>query len=362
MKLLKKIIFILLISSCANIVSPTGGDKDIDPPKILNIQTIEKSKNMKCEVIKFEFNEHIQVNKWQEYFYISPPIKKRAQKKIKGNVLFLTIEDTLNNNITYNFALNRCIKDNNEGNILDTLNYLFTRKETTDTHNISGSLQDSYTLNALENAWVMLFNENLNDTVIFKNTPNYIAKTNKNGFFNFPNLKTMNYKIVALTGFDFVYNKDEKIAFSNNIINAKTDSFISLFAFDPIIKIDSLTQKSAPLKSDSIITNDTNTIIQEKEFSTGKLKINTKNSSCIFQLLQDEKVIIQICFSETPYLIEGIVAGNYNLKYISDNNNDSVWSTGSWERRIQPEKVIDYPSEIKIRSNWDLEVDWVIED
>ncbi len=362
MKILESIFLIFLLTSCANIVSPTGGDKDIDPPKILNIQTIEKSKNMNSEIIKFEFNEYIQTNKWEEYFYISPPIKKRPKKKIKGNVLFLTIEDTLNNNITYNFALNACVKDNNEGNILDTLNYLFNKKENQDTLNIIGSLQDSYTLNALENAWVMLFNENLNDTLIFKKTPNYIAKTNKNGFFNFPNLKNMNYKIVALTGFDFVYNKEEKIAFSNNIINAKTDSFITLFAFDPIIKIDSLIQESMPLKSDSNITSDIDTIIQKKEFSPGTLKINTKNSSCIFQLLQNEKVIIEIYFNEAPYLIEDIIAGNYNLKYIADNNQDSIWSTGNWERRIQPEKVIDYPSEIKIRSNWDLELEWIIED
>ena len=122
MKILKSIFLIFLLNSCANIVSPTGGDKDIDPPKILKIQTIEKSKNINEEMIKFEFNEYIQTNKWQEYFYISPPIEKRAKKKIKGNVLFLTIEDALNNNITYNFALNECIKDNNEGNILDTLN------------------------------------------------------------------------------------------------------------------------------------------------------------------------------------------------------------------------------------------------
>ena len=79
-------------------------------------------------------------------------------------------------------------------------------------------------------------------------------------------------------------------------------------------------------------------------------------------MLQDEKVIIQIYFSEAPYLIEGIIAGNYNLKYIADSNQDSIWSTGNWERRIQPEKVIDYPSEIKIRSNWDLELEWIIED
>ena len=46
------------------------------------------------------------------------------------------------------------------------------------------------------------------------------------------------------------------------------------------------------------------------------------------------------------------------LKYIIDINKDSFWSTGNWEKRIQPEKALNYPSEIMIRSNWDLELDW----
>ena len=32
--------------------------------------------------------------------------------------------------------------------------------------------------------------------------------------------------------------------------------------------------------------------------------------------------------------------------------------TGNWGDRMQPEKVINYPNEITIRSNWDLELDW----
>ena len=41
-------------------------------------------------------------------------LNKRIQKKIKGTELFLTIEDTLAENATYNLALNSCIKDLNE--------------------------------------------------------------------------------------------------------------------------------------------------------------------------------------------------------------------------------------------------------
>ena len=357
MKIVIYIFLIFLFTSCANIVPPTGGDKDVDPPSILNITVLKNANN---QVFKFEFDEYIQLNKWEEYFYISPPINKRPQKKINGKVLLLTVEDTLNENITYNFALNSCIKDNNEGNVLDSLYYLFKQQKTLDTLSISGNLQDSYTLNNEENAWIMLFNEDFHDSLIFKSKPIYIAKTNKNGLFNFPNLKNINYKIVALTGFDYVYNKGEKIAFSNDVINATQDSFISLFAFNPIFEIDSTISNITQIKSDSIISYDLDSI-QKGKSQTGSLKINTKNASCILQLIQEGKVITEAYFNEKPYLIRNIIPGNYNIKYIADSNCDSIWSTGNWEKRIQPETVINYPSEVTIRANWDLELEWFIE-
>ena len=345
-------------------VAPIGGDKDLDPPKLLNTSIIENPKNISGTIIKFKFDEYIQLNKWEEYFYISPPTNKITQKKIAGQILFVTINDTLNKNTAYYIALNSCIKDNNEGNILDTLGYRFSTIDNFDTLTLSGNLREAYTLNPLENAWVMLFNDNKNDTLIFKEKPNYIAKTNKNGIFHFPNLKDINYKIVALTNFNFIYNKGEKIAFLDGIINTKTDSFISLFAFDPIIAIDSSIIDSITLQSDSITTTslDIDSIVKKGALPTGKLEITTnKNSPCIFQLLQNEKVIAKISFSEKPYLIDEIVAGKYQLKYISDNNQDGIWGTGNWEKRIQPEKVANYPSEITIRSNWDLELEWIIQ-
>ena len=45
-----------------------------------------------------------------------------------------------------------------------------------DTLTLYGKLQDAYTLESIQNSWVMLFYENINDTLIFKNTPNYIRQ------------------------------------------------------------------------------------------------------------------------------------------------------------------------------------------
>jgi hypothetical protein len=345
-------IYLLLLSSCANIVAPTGGEKDTDSPEMLNKSILEKEG---ITNIDFTFNEYIQLNKWEEYFYISPPTEKRIQKKIKGKMLTLTIEDTLAKNTTYNIALNNCIKDNNEGNILDTLNFIFSTSDKIDSLTLSGKLQDAYTLNAVENAWIMLFVNNRVDSIIFKEKPNYIAKTNKNGDFHFPNLNSTNYTIVSLTDFDFIYNEKEKISFLNNEVNPERDSFISLLAFDPIIVIDSIMMDSAITEVDSTTTD--SLVIEEIKYGNLTI-ISAENKQCIFQLFQNNKVISEFTFTEQPFILTDIVPGKYQIKYIADSNRDGKWTTGSWEKRTQAEQVINYPSEITIRSNWDLELEW----
>jgi len=345
-------IYLLLLSSCANIVAPTGGEKDADPPEMLNKTILEKEG---ITSIDFTFNEYIQLNKWEEYFYISPPTEKRIQKKIKGKVLTLTIEDTLAKNTTYNIALNNCVKDNNEGNIIDTLNFIFSTSDKMDSLTLSGQLQNAYTLNAVENAWIMLFEENRDDSIIFKEKPNYIAKTNKNGDFYFPNLNSKNYTIVSLTDFDFIYNEEEEIAFLNTVVNAERDSFISLLSFDPIIVIDSIIKDSTIIEVDSTAAD--SLVIEEVQYGNLTI-ISTENKQCIFQLFQNDKVISEFNFTEQPFLLTDIIPGKYQIKYIADSNRDGKWTTGSWKKRAQPEQVINYLSEITIRSNWDLELEW----
>ena len=362
MKLLSKIFLVLFLTSCASMVAPTGGDKDTDAPELLSTNDAKSMKHVHTRIITFEFDEYIKLNKWEKYFYISPPTKKQIQKKIKGQTLSLTIEDTLSENSTYYIALNSCVKDNNEGNILDALSYTFSISNDIDTLTLSGNLQDAYSLEPIENAWIMLFDTNVNDSLIFNSTPNYISKTDMKGMYHFTNLNAENYNIVALTDFDFIYNEEEKIAFSDSTINADKDSFISLFGFNPIIKIDSTLTDTTTLTTDSLVADTLlkDTLIVE-EIPNGKLEIiNGQNSACIIQLLQNDKVVKELAFEEKPFLINNISAGKYNLKYIFDKNQDSIWNTGDWEQKLQAEKVINYPSEITIRSNWDLELEWII--
>ena len=86
------ILLLLVLYSCAQIVSPTGGKKDIKKPKLENTSIEESDNELK---IKFHFDEGIQFNDWNKNFYISPPVNNTIEKKIKNNFLLLSFSDSL---------------------------------------------------------------------------------------------------------------------------------------------------------------------------------------------------------------------------------------------------------------------------
>jgi len=50
--------------------------------------------------------------------------------------------------------------------------------------------------------------------------------------------------------------------------------------------------------------------------------------------------------------------GDYRLKLIYDRNNNKKWDTGNYLKHIQPEKVIYHPETFNVRSNWEYEMEW----
>jgi hypothetical protein len=49
-----------------------------------------------------------------------------------------------------------------------------------------------------------------------------------------------------------------------------------------------------------------------------------------------------------------LAPGKYIIRAIIDSNKNLKWDTGSYLKKIQPEKVIYHSTIFNIRSNWDL--------
>lgn len=115
------------------------------------------------------------------------------------------------------------------------------------------------------------------------------------------------------------------------------------------------------------LTNDTIIIhfrVQEPTYF-GSLKLNLKfaeKASYLIQILDGAgNVFKQDVVSDNKSInYDALPPGTYRLRAIKDANGDGKWTTGSYLKNIQPEKVVYFNQPISIRSNWDLVQDWLI--
>jgi hypothetical protein len=101
---------------------------------------------------------------------------------------------------------------------------------------------------------------------------------------------------------------------------------------------------------------------KEADYGIINLKITPSFSeNYIVQLFQKDKLIKQSFLKDsTDVKYNYILPGDYELKLIIDNNNNEKWNTGNYIEGLQPEKVIFYEKDIKIRANWDNNISWTV--
>lgn len=71
-----------------------------------------------------------------------------------------------------------------------------------------------------------------------------------------------------------------------------------------------------------------------------------------------DQVVRELAAEETGTLFEYLKPDAYYLRLYIDENGDGKWTTGSWERKRQPEPVYYNPNKIQTKANWDFEEQW----
>ena len=205
----------LTIYSCANIVTPTGGEKDIIPPTVLQYSPDTNSVFFDATEIQIQFDEYVVLNDVFNQVIISPPLDGIPEYKIKGKTLTIKLNSSLRDSTTYTINFGQAIKDNTEGNILNNFTYVFSTGSYLDSLQISGKVTDLLTGAPSEKTFVVLYYEPT-DTSFQTSKPYYFSKTDETGNFKISNIKAGEYKLYALEDQNFNYFYDlpnERIAF-----------------------------------------------------------------------------------------------------------------------------------------------------
>ena len=75
----------LLVSSCAQVRTPSGGDRDEIPPKVIASYPQSMTTSFHGSQIIIEFDEYVQLDNPREQILISPPLAKAPDVKLKSS-------------------------------------------------------------------------------------------------------------------------------------------------------------------------------------------------------------------------------------------------------------------------------------
>ncbi len=216
---------LLLALGCASIQRPQGGPRDRTPPKLLKATPENKTRRFNAKEIILEFDEFFKLSNPYTDVTISPAFEKQPEFNVKGHILRIKLNDSLQKNTTYVFNFGKALADLNESNVLKNFTYVFSTGDQIDSLSISGKVNNTLTAQPEKEATVMIFPASRDTAMFGKKKPSYFTTTDSAGNFSLNNLHEGQYTIYALkeTSNDKIYQEGELVAFQKKPIELKSD-------------------------------------------------------------------------------------------------------------------------------------------
>lgn len=216
---------LLAFMQCAHPVSPSGGPKDTEPPTPVSQLPANRTTGFSATRITLTFNEFITLKDQAKEIFISPPMKKKPEFKVRGKSLLVEFREALLPEMTYTLNFGNAIVDFTEGNPLTNYEYVFSTGSHIDSLFITGKVINAFSHQPEPDVLVMLYRDN-NDTLALDSLPLYTppvsaSKTYKDGTFRVNNLAPGEYLLFALQDLNSSFTFDlpnEKIAFLDSLL------------------------------------------------------------------------------------------------------------------------------------------------
>jgi hypothetical protein len=223
----------VLLSSCANIVPPTGGPRDSLPPRLVMAIPKDSATNVTGNKINLTFNEFVEIQSAQEQVIVSPYPKNAPVIDYKFRNVTVKLRDTLEPNTTYSINFGDAIKDVNEGNIVKGFTYVFSTGSVIDSSTFSGKVQIAQT-GKIDTTLIVVLHRNGDDSAVAKERPRYITRLDGKGNFIFRNLPTGTfYAYVVPNEYSKKYDDTTKLfAFLDQPVNVNASTkAVTFYAF-----------------------------------------------------------------------------------------------------------------------------------
>ncbi|MCP9766362.1 hypothetical protein EGI22_00480 [Lacihabitans sp. LS3-19] len=297
---MKKYIFIInlvFLFGCAQFVPPTGGPKDLTPPKLALSIPENKTINFKGNTITLEFDEYVDITALRQELIITPDPKSLYNVKQKDKNIKLIFDKPFEDSTTYTFNFRNGIKDLNEKNPAKNLKIVLSTGPQIDSLSLKGNIIDLHTKKPILDALVGLYKS---DTLpLSKKKPDYFIKTDTLGNFQFENIKNNKYFVMAF------YDKNQNLIFDQK-------------------------NENIGFLKDSIILNQNITLdtiqIYPANYTKNKIKkIISRETEFIIQLDKTaKKVELEL---KDPFLVTYYDKSNINIFKLDQLNSDTLTTT-----------------------------------
>lgn len=199
---------------------PTGGDKDVEPPVVIETDPMNFSTEFAAQRIVIEFDEFVQLRNLSAQLVINPSMEERPDFRLRGKKLLIDLSSPLQEETTYVINFGDAVVDLNEGNALSGLQYVFSTGSFLDSLQFQGRVIDAFEKKPVADALVMLYS-NHSDTMIYKGRPDYFGKTDQRGEYNINYIRPGEYRVFALLDENSNYQYDpptERVGFLDSLV------------------------------------------------------------------------------------------------------------------------------------------------
>ena len=232
------------LTRCANVVTPTGGPKDLTPPKVVEAVPAALSTGFEGRKISVTFDEYITLDNAAQNVLFSPPLDTKPDIKLSNKTVVIRLKEDLKPNTTYSIQFGAAVKDLHEGNVFKEDHYTFSTGDILDSLVLSGKVLDANDMKPVQDYYVCLYADPADSLVsespdsLFQQPlqrgPDYLAKTDKEGSFTLRGLPDRKFLVFALKDMNsnLVYDMpNESVAFLDTLVSTSQPSSLTLYAF-----------------------------------------------------------------------------------------------------------------------------------
>ena len=185
---------VILLLSCAAVMAPPGGPKDITPPELIETSPPDGSINYAGNQIVLEFSEYIDERSIQRAIHILPTLPTKPELIYKGKRVYVDLPDSLLENQTYIVVINRNLSDENKVKLSQGIQVAFSTGDQIDQGSISGQIY--YSKSSTVHLWKI---KDQSDSLEFYNRiPDYAIDASDEGYYEFKFLSPGKYRIAAV--------------------------------------------------------------------------------------------------------------------------------------------------------------------